>query len=219
VIVFDDVSLGYEGHCVISGLSFAVNAGDFLCVAGKNGSGKTTLIKAMLRLLPPMRGRITFDGVTRNSTGYVSQQSAAKKDFPAGAAEIVLSGMAGRMGARPFYSRKEKECAQENMERLGIAALKNRCFRELSGGQQRRVLIARALCAAGAGLGAPAPALLVLDEPAAGIDPAGTEELYALLKKLNGEAGMTIVMVSHDVKAAEQLAFNTLRLDAEEKND
>jgi zinc transport system ATP-binding protein len=195
-ICCQNVSFGYEGHIVVRGLNFSVEAGDFLLVAGENGSGKSTLIKGLLRLLPPMEGSINFGPeIGRSQIGYLSQQSAAKQDFPAGVFEIVLSGNLGKKGFRPFYSREEKQRAEENLDLLGICDLKNRCFRELAGGQQRRVLLARSLCAA--------EKLLVLDEPFAGLDPLISAELYLLLKKINRDMGMTIVMVSHDIDAAD----------------
>jgi zinc transport system ATP-binding protein len=145
--------------------------------------------------------------------GYLAQQEAAKKDLPESTGEIVLSGFAGKMGIRPFYSSRAKEAALENMRRLEVAGLKDRCFRELSGGQQRRVLIARALCAAGT-LGAsasPQVTLLVLDEPAAGLDPSASAGLYELLADLR-KTGMTIISVSHDIQAAEHFASHILRI-------
>jgi zinc transport system ATP-binding protein len=162
-----------------------------------------------------MQGSIVFsDELKKNATGYLSQQSAAKKDFPAGVFEIVLSGMTGGMGLRPFYSRREKEAARENMKRLEIAGLSNRCFRELSGGQQRRVLIARALSALGVSGGdKERTALLVLDEPDSGLDAEVTVELYKLLSKLNEETGTTIITVTHDIQAAETYAGHVLRLE------
>lgn len=215
-----NAAFGYNGFAVVSDLSFEVYKGDYLCIAGENGSGKSTLLKGMVGLLGPLRGRIDFAG--GRGTGYLSQQMAAKKDFPAGVYEIVLSGAAGGMGLRPFYTKGEKERALENMRRLGVADLKKRCFRELSGGQQRRVLIARALSAAAAEeTGASFPfgrrrqaehKLLVLDEPAAGLDPLVTAELYALLAQLNSGEGLTIIMVSHDVQTAVQYAGRILHI-------
>jgi len=190
-----NVSFGYDGHIVVKDLNFSIDAGDFLCIAGENGSGKSTLLKGLLRLLNPMEGTIHFDNsIKQTGTGYLSQEAIAKKDFPAGVFEIVLSGHIGKMKLRPFYTRAEKNSAEANLRRLGIAELKNRCFRELSGGQQRRVLLARSLCAA--------ENLLVLDEPFSGLDPLISAELYALLKKINREDGMTIIMISHDIEAA-----------------
>jgi len=190
-----NVSFGYDGHIVVKDLNFSVESGDFLCIAGENGSGKTTLLKGLLRLIAPMEGKLEFnDKIKKTGTGYLSQEAIAKKDFPAGVFEIVVSGNIGKMKLRPFYTKAEKNSAEENLKKLGIEDLKNRCFRELSGGQQRRVLLARSLCAA--------DNLLVLDEPFSGLDPLISAELYTLLKKINREMGMTIIMVSHDIEAA-----------------
>jgi zinc transport system ATP-binding protein len=200
-----NAAFGYNGYAVVQGLNFAIDEGDYLCIVGENGSGKTTLISGVLGLINPIAGTLALgEGIGRNAIGYLSQQAAAKKDFPAGVLEIVLSGNLGRMGMRPFYSRKERRMAGEIMEWLGIQGLRDWCFRELSGGQQRRVLLARALCAS--------TRLLVLDEPAAGLDPLVTVEVYALLEKLNRERGVTLVMVSHDIEAAVKSAHKILHL-------
>lgn len=218
LITCRDVSLGYGGRGVVRGLSFSICAGDYLCIIGENGSGKTTLLKGILRLLTPTKGTILFSpDMKGEKTGYLSQQNIMKQDFPASVWEVVLSGMAGTLGLRPFYSRREKERAEENLSRLEITGLKKHCYRELSGGQQRRVLIARALCASGALLAGAllAGALLALDEPASGLDPAAAGELYKLLQKLNAETGLTIIMVSHDIAAAEKYASHILHLKKE----
>ncbi|MDR1971361.1 MAG: ATP-binding cassette domain-containing protein [Treponema sp.] len=197
-------AFGYNGYLVVRDLNFEVAPGGYLCIVGENGSGKSTLAKGLLGLLSPMAGSVTLWGIKKNEIGYLSQQTAAKKDFPAGVSEIVLSGFLGAMGLRPFYLRSEKRAAEENMERLGIGDLRDSCFRELSGGQQRRVLLARALCAS--------RRLLVLDEPAAGLDPLVTAGAYELLEKLNRELGITIVMVSHDIESAVTYAHKILHL-------
>jgi zinc transport system ATP-binding protein len=206
----ENASFGYNGYRVVRGLSFAVRSGDYLCVVGENGSGKSTLLKGMLSLLHPLEGVVTQAASMKGTgIGYLAQQSAARKDFPAGVREVVLSGLTGGMGLRPFYSRAEKEAAEENMRRLEITGLKKRCFRELSGGQQRRALIARALCAT--------QTLLALDEPAAGLDPLVTAELYGLLQKLNRETGIAIVMVTHDTAAAVRYASHILHVAGEQR--
>ena len=105
--------------------------------------------------------------------------------------EVVLSGTLGKSPLRPFYSLKEKRMAEHNMEKLGILNLSKRCYRELSGGQQQRVLLARALCAT--------KRLILLDEPVAGLDPIVTAEMYSLIKKLNREDNITVIMVSRCV--------------------
>ncbi len=196
--------LGYEGKEIIHDLNFTVNKGDYLCIIGENGSGKSTLMRTLLGLQPPLGGQIrTGDGLQSAEVGYLPQQTVVQKDFPATVAEIVLSGCQGKSGVRPFYSRKQKQLAASNMERMGITALKNRCYRELSGGQQQRVLLARALCATGK--------LLLLDEPAAGLDPKVTADLYHLIDTLHRE-GITVIMISHDLGAAFTYATHILHV-------
>jgi zinc transport system ATP-binding protein len=220
LISCQNVSFGYEGQAVVRDISFTVYAGDYLWVVGENGSGKTTLIKGILKLLSPMEGSIVFcDELKKGRIGYLSQQSAPKKDFPAGVYEIVLSGNLSSMGLRPFYSTRGKRAAEEAMKQLGIENLSKKCYRELSGGQQRRVLLARALVSARAENSAEKPeeslktSLLVLDEPTAGLDPLVTVEVYELLKTLNRQTGITIIMVSHDIRAAEQYANKILHTE------
>ena len=216
LISCNDVCLGYEGHTVVRDISFTVENGDYLLVVGENGSGKSTLIKGLLKLLNPLKGSIVFcEELAGGRIGYLSQQSAAKKDFPASVYEIVLSGNLSGMGLRPFYSPKEKRQAEEAMEQLGIRKLSKKCYRELSGGQQRRALLARALVSALAEKngGKTDKRLLVLDEPAAGLDPLVTVEVYDLLKTLNREKGITIVSVSHDIRGAAQYANRVLHIE------
>ena len=223
LISCQNLSFGYEGLAVVRDLAFTIEHGDYLWVVGENGSGKTTLIKGILRLIAPLKGNIVFcDELRQGRIGYLSQQMALKKDFPAGVFEIVLSGNLGTMGLRPWYNVKEKKLAEEAVEQLKISDLKKSCFRELSGGQQRRVLLARALCAARAEPVSKGTAhkafetscrLLILDEPAAGLDPLVTTEVYELLSNLNRQIGITIIMVSHDTRAAEKYATDILHLE------
>lgn len=201
----EDLTLGYEGQEILSHLSFSVEKGDYLCIIGENGSGKTTLMKTILGLRKPMKGSVvTGDGLSRREIGYLPQQSAIQRDFPASVREIVLSGFQGQCGLRPFYNREEKRQADKNMALMGIADMKKRCYRELSGGQQQRVLLARALCAT--------QKMLLLDEPVAGLDPKVTQEMYALIDRLNKEFGITVVMISHDLRAALQFADKILHI-------
>jgi zinc transport system ATP-binding protein len=121
IISCQKLCLGYEGHVVVRDLDLRICGGDYACIIGENGSGKTTLMKGLLGLISPMRGRIIFGGEIRGiGTGYLSQEAAVKKDFPAGVHEIVLSGSIGAMGLRPFYSRGERRKAEEAMRRLEI---------------------------------------------------------------------------------------------------
>ena len=203
LLTCEKLTIGYEGHAVLKDESFQIHGGDYLCIVGENGSGKSTLMKTILGLQRPIGGKIEFgDGLSQNEIGYLPQQTLVQKDFPATVQEIVLSGCQARAGRRPFYTWEEKELARKNMERMELMPLSRRCYRELSGGQQQRVLLARALCAT--------RKLLVLDEPVAGLDPHVTAEMYALIRKLNREDGITIVMVSHDLKAAVEEASHIL---------
>ena len=188
--------VGYEGKSVLQELNFEIFAGSYLCIVGENGSGKSTLMKTILGLQPPISGRIlTGDGLRKNEIGYLPQQTVVQKDFPAAVREIVLLGCQGRCGSRPFYSKEEKRLAAAAMDRMQIAQLAKRCYRELSGGQQQRVLLARALCAT--------RKMLLLDEPVSGLDPKVTAEMYALIAELNRNDGITVIMISHDITAAE----------------
>jgi len=205
IIACKDASFDYEGHTAVSELNFEVQSGNYLCVVGENGSGKSTLIKGLLRLKNPSAGSvITGDGLKPNEIGYLPQQTAAQKDFPASAYEVVLSGRLSARGILPFYTKKDKAEANGNIKKLGLEELRNRCYRELSGGQQQRVLLARALCAT--------KKLLLLDEPAAGLDPVVTQELYRLIEGINREAGITVIMVSHDIRSAVKYASHILHL-------
>lgn len=192
IIKCEHTDFGYENHDAVIDLNLEIYPGDYLCVVGENGSGKSTLIKGMLGLIKPTAGTLTVaDELKRGGIGYLPQQTAAQKDFPATVQEVVLSGTLSRRGNRPFYSMAERRLAAHNLDRLGIAHLKNKCYRELSGGQQQRVLIARALCAT--------EQLLILDEPITGLDPSAIQDFYHLIKKLNREDHITIIMVSHDI--------------------
>ena len=202
LITVRDLTLGYDGQKIASGINFTVDAGDYLCIVGENGSGKTTLMKTLLRLQEPMGGEIVLgDGLKRTEIGYLPQQTMIQRDFPASVREIVLSGCQNRAGF--FYSAADKALADQNMRRMGVFELKNRCYRALSGGQQQRVLLARALCAT--------RKVLLLDEPVTGLDPRVTAELYELIRGLN-EEGVTIIMISHDVGAAVKDCSHVLHI-------
>ena len=199
---------GYENQDAVVDVTMEVNPGDYVCIVGENGSGKSTLMKGMLGLLKPTKGTISVsDELKKSGIGYLPQQTAAQKDFPATVGEVVLSGCLRRRGNKPFYSGKEKALAEKNMERLGIAELAGQCYRDLSGGQQQRTLIARALCAT--------DKLLILDEPITGLDPSAILEFYEIIRKLNQKEGVAILMVSHDIANVVKQAKKILHLKRE----
>ena len=188
-----DLSLGYEGKCVLSHLELSVQEGDYLAIVGENGAGKSTLLKGILGLIRPTGGHIHFH-LPPKEFGYLPQQTPIQRYFPASVMEVVLSGLLAAKGYAPFYTRADRETALAKLRLLGAEDLANRCYREISGGQQQRVLLARALCAAGE--------LLVLDEPVTGLDPAAAQDLYRTLDYLNKKEGLAIVMVTHDLRSA-----------------
>lgn len=207
LISCDGLTVKYDGHTAVDRVSFVLETGDYLSIVGENGSGKSTLVKALLGLVKPCGGTVRFDGLKQTEIGYMPQQTAVQKDFPASVGEVVLSGCLNRHGAIPIYTAADKRRAGENMEKLEISGLVRKCYRELSGGQQQRVLLARALCAT--------EKLLLLDEPVAGLDPVITTELYDLIDRLNTQQGITIIMVTHDVRSAVQCGNKILHMDTQ----
>ena len=200
-----DLTIGYGSHTILEHLNFSVNEGDYLCIIGENGSGKSSLMRTILKLQNPISGQIIYNHqIQQNGIGYLPQQTSFQKDFPASVREIVLSGCDRRSGFYPFYHTSDKKRAAEAMQQLKITHLAHRCYRELSGGQQQRVLLARALCAT--------EQILFLDEPVSGLDPEVTADFYALLRHLNHQEGITILMISHDLQAAAADATHILHL-------
>ena len=184
---------GYENFDVVTDVTMEILPGDYIGVVGENGAGKSTFIKGLLGLLKPTSGEIRMaEDLKKTGIGYLPQQTAAQKDFPATVWEVVVSSTLSRAGYRPFCSREERRRAELNMERLGICDLRRKCYRDLSGGQKQRVLIARALCAT--------ERLLILDEPITGLDPSAAQEFYQVVRRLNREQGVAILMVSHDIQ-------------------
>lgn len=206
LIAMKDVTIAFEDTVAVQNVTFQVDPGDYLVIIGENGSGKSTLMRAMLGLVRPRKGRIVYgDGLVKNRIGYLPQQTAAQRDFPASVEEVVLSGCVNRMGARFFYNKGDREKARENMALLDVERFRKKSYRTLSGGQQQRALLARALCAT--------DALLLLDEPVTGLDPAAAEEFYSVIRDLNKRHGVAVVMVSHDLSGAMRDADKVLVMD------
>ena len=201
LITCENLTLGYEGKAILSGLNFSVNSGDYLCIVGENGSGKSTLMKTLLHLQSPMSGSIILgDDLKINEIGYLPQQTALQRDFPASVDEIVMSGFLGRMGLRPFYNKAEKKEARELMEKTRITDLADRCYRQLSGGQQQRVLLTRALCAT--------RKILLLDEPVSGLDPVATADMYQIINESH-DISEVATYASHVLHIGQKVFFGT----------
>lgn len=203
ILKVDNLSFSYGKEKVLEDVSFSLDEGEFLTVIGENGAGKTTLLNLLLLFLKPDSGEIIRDNERCEHIGYLPQQNNIKMHFPATVWEIVLSGCVNRLKG-PFFKENTKKRALENMKSLGIFEFRDRAFSELSGGQQQKVLIARALSAT--------DSLLILDEPVSGLDPDATEELYGLIKKINKEMGVSIIMVSHDLHGSLNCSDTILKL-------
>ena len=195
-----DVNVNYGSYEACKNVNFSINPGDYICIVGANGSGKTTLVKAILGLHPVKSGTIIRNHVR---SGYLPQKNNIQRDFPASIKEVVLSGCIETNHF--FYSKKDKANALEQIKKLNLEQIINKNFSDLSGGQQQRVLLARALCAA--------KDLLALDEPVTGLDPLVTDELYSIIRKLNKEENLSVLMVSHDVHRAVQNATHILHMN------
>jgi ABC-type Mn2+/Zn2+ transport system ATPase subunit len=196
VVRFEDVSVERDGHLVLEGISFSLRAGQFLGVVGPNGAGKTTLLRALLGLVPIASGRIEVlggpPGAARGEIGYVPQRHAIPASFPATVADVVgLGRLGGRVRRRS--SAEDAAAVALALRRVGMAERARDLVGRLSGGEQRRVMLAQALCAS--------QRLLVLDEPTIGLDLPAEQAFYALLRGLERELELTVIAVSHDLLA------------------
>ncbi len=206
ILNIQNVSAAYDNKIAVEKVNFEVFSGDYTCIVGENGSGKSTLMKVLLGLMPVKAGKIDYEnGLLQKEIGYLPQQSFIQRDFPASVWEVVISGCLNKTGLLPFYKKADKLKAVQMLESLSITDLKKKSYRELSGGQQQRVLLARALCAT--------EKLLILDEPASGLDPLITSELYRIVGELNKELGITVLMVSHDIEAAVKYSGKILHME------
>jgi zinc transport system ATP-binding protein len=203
VLKFDSVSFSYENVKVLENASFHIHRGEFIALVGPNGSGKTTVLKLLLGLEKPQAGTVTISGhpsgrATAGMPGYVPQQAPFDRAFPITVREVVKMGR-----LRPFsrrFTAEDKAAVEEALVRAEVADLAERAYAKLSGGQRRRVLVARALAAR--------PKILILDEPAANMDAESEERLFAALEKLKGRA--TILIVTHDPDFVSSLTDRVL---------
>lgn len=194
IIEVKNLSAFYENRKVFENVEFSVTEGDYICIIGENGSGKTTLMKTLLGFDIKHTGQIIFKGFKKQEIGWLPQKTQHQSDFPASVSEVVMSGFAGGGFLGFGYSKSQKQRAANNMQLLGIDSIAEKSFSELSGGQQQKVLLCRALCAA--------KKVLLLDEPVTSLDETAAQEMYEIIKKLNG-SGLAVVMISHDARAID----------------
>jgi ABC-type Mn2+/Zn2+ transport system ATPase subunit len=188
------LSAGYNGHTALEDVTFTVEQGCLAGLVGPNGSGKSTLLRVILGLHKPWRGEVRIVGGEgergRGRIGYMPQSELVDWSFPVTALDVVMMGSYGRLGLVRRPGRREREEALAALERVRLAELSQRLIGELSGGEQRRMLIARAL--------AQDADLILLDEPLAGLDATAQHDLLALLDDLRHE-DKTLFVATHDL--------------------
>jgi iron complex transport system ATP-binding protein len=200
VLAFEDVRFGYGRAPILDGFGLAVSRGQMVGVIGPNGAGKSTVVRLALGLLGPLAGRVRVMGRDVRATprrafarlvGAVTQEDVF--DFPFTALEVVLMGRIARLGPLGFEQPADVEAARRAMAETGVEALADRPLDELSGGERKRVLLARAL--------AQEPELLILDEPAAALDIHHQIAIFDLLRERH-RRGITVIVVVHDLNLA-----------------
>jgi zinc transport system ATP-binding protein len=209
-IEINNLSFAYGTQEVLTHASLVVRQGDYLAIVGPNGGGKTTLIKLIINMLQPKDGSILiFDTSVERfqewpRIGYVPQHvQRVNLSFPATVLDVVLMGTYAKRGIFHRTTQEDRRAAEEALRKVAMSEFRDAMIGELSGGQTERVFIARALVTK--------PDILILDEPTAGVDVAAQASLYALLRTLNKEEGVTLLVVSHDIevitKESRRLAF------------
>ncbi|MEQ8199852.1 MAG: ABC transporter ATP-binding protein [Syntrophomonadaceae bacterium] len=195
-VIIKDLTVQYGNILALQDIDLQIASGDFVGIIGPNGSGKTSLLKSILGLVKPKTGTVSVLGMppreARSQLGYVPQMANIDRDFPITVGEAVLMGrLVGRTGLFHHYDQEDHQVVKHYLNQLGIDELVDRQIGQLSGGQLKRVLIARALVVE--------PRILLLDEPTAGVDAHSSSQIYELLKDLN--RSITIIIVTHDTMA------------------
>ncbi len=204
-----DLTGGYGDEMIVKNISFEIQKGEFLGIIGPNGSGKSTLLRLMSRVLSPRKGEIQLEGkdVQHMDLKRLSQKVAfvpqeTMFNFSFSVEEIVLMGRIPHLKRTQQESKKDYIIAEHAMALTDTLSLKNRNMDELSAGERQRVIIARAL--------AQEPNLLFLDEPTSHLDIGHQIQMLDLLKKLNKEASLTILIVLHDLNLASEYCSRIL---------
>ncbi len=197
-ISIQNLTIGYSGRPLQRGLSFRMEEGEFWVVVGPNGTGKSTLIKTILGIVKPLEGKVLIHGKEclngcdeRRFLSYVPQMEDYSRSFPATAFDIVISGLYPRMSRLEDVSEEHLRLADYWLEQFGLSDVKHLTFSKLSGGQQRKVLIARALMGN--------PHYVFLDEPTTGVDLKSSRRILRLIDALHKEKKIGICMVTHDL--------------------
>ena len=202
IIVVDDVRYCYGDVCAVHGVQFSVGNNALIAVVGPNGGGKSTLLKLLSGLLRPDKGRITLNN--NCSVAYVSQRLGFDDSFPITVQELVLTGTLDKdIKLFAKYSKQQKQKAKESIDRVGLQGYHNRRVNQLSGGQLKRAVIARAL--------ASDADIIVLDEPDSSLDVDGCKELYAILNSLKKDK--TIIVASHKINSILDIADNAIYIN------
>ena len=203
MIEVNSISFRYHEDWVLQNISFRVEKGEFVGVIGPNGSGKTTLLKILYRLLAPQKGEILFELVPlkkMDQTDIAKRVAVVAQEthllFPFTVLETVLMGRSPYLRNLVFESEKDLEIAKKAMEWTEILPISERPIDELSGGERKRVFIARAL--------AQEPEVILLDEPTSNLDIHHQIDFLNLILTLNREKGLTIIMASHDLNIASE---------------
>jgi len=204
ILCVSDLSYTYgDGTVALEGVTLHVQPRSTLAVVGPNGAGKTTLLKILLGILPGYSGKVRVAGMdpleARRRGGivtWVPQRARMIWDFPITVEGVVRMGLVGKTGVLNRHSREDLKFVREVIEVLGLEDLADRPIGAVSGGQQQRAIIARAL--------APRPMILMLDEPTVGIDQAGQQAFGVLLEQIKRSFGVTLVIVSHDLRTVLQ---------------
>jgi zinc transport system ATP-binding protein len=191
-IIMRSVCFGYQKReLVLQDVNFEVQQGQFFGIIGPNGGGKTTLLRLLLGFLQPTSGTILLHGETPPSTqiGYVPQATSSDKLFPITVEEVVLGGRMRFVSNSGRFSKKDHQIVAESLEKVGLENLKKAPYGSLSGGQAKRVLVARAF--------ATQPSILLLDEPTSSSDPVAEISILNAVRALKGTT--TVLMVTHNV--------------------
>ncbi len=209
----DSITVGYDGHVILEDLLLSIQQGQITALIGPNCSGKSTLLKALARLLKPGCGAVYLDGsaIARMSTREVARRMAVLPQGPGAPAgltvtELVEQGRYPHTGALRMLRHQDHKAIREALELTGMTPFAARMVDELSGGERQRVWIALAL--------AQDTPILLLDEPTTFLDIGHQLEVLELVKRLNHERGMTLVLVLHDLNHAARYADRMIALDA-----